>query len=114
MRRLFARSVEKKQRLRLHITNSGVWFSWPHDWCAVGGNSEPLRGERSMKRYITLAVVCLAIGVTVGCARGRTSWFNRGAPCSTCGQTAPIYNGEAVPSTVLPPPPVPETIPPAS
>ena len=64
-----------------------------------------------MKRYGTWFIVGLLAISSIGCARGRTSWFNRGAPCSTCGQTAPVYNGAMMPPGT--PPPLPETIPPA-
>ena len=50
-----------------------------------------------MKRYSLLLVLGVLVVSSIGCASGRTSWFNRGAPCSICGGSAPVYNGAIIP-----------------
>ncbi|HHK42075.1 MAG TPA: hypothetical protein ENJ50_06625 [Planctomycetaceae bacterium] len=67
-----------------------------------------------MTRWGTWMLVGLLALATVGCSRGRTSWFNRGAPCSSCGAEAPVYNGAVyAPGTMPPTPPAEVVVPPS-
>lgn len=111
-RPLCRKNVAKNQRLRLHITGRGLWFHGPTG-CRPARLSLALLGERIMKRLGIWLFVGLTAMVTIGCSSGRTSWFNRGAPCSTCGAGAPVYNGAVYAPGTMPPSPPPEVVAPA-